>query len=746
MKITLNITGMTCASCAMTIERKVAKLDGVNLAHVNLATSKGHFEFDENKTEVKEIIKTIESLGYNATKENDSETSDVGGHNHHGDVAKESEIIKYKNRFLLCLIFGFPILVMVMGNLFGMAMPKIIEQNNIWIQFVLSTAVIVSAISLWKSGIKGLLSRHPNMDSLIFIGTATAYFYSVFIAFWSESELYFESAVIILLFIMLGKYLEAVTKGKASDAIKKLIGLAPKQATVILNSVEQKVSLDKVKVGDIVVVRPGEQIPVDGIVMEGYSGVDEKTITGESLPVEKKKGDAVIGATMNGTGVLKIKATRIGKDSLFAHIIKTVEDALGTKAPIQLLADTVSYYFVPTVMVIALISLIVWLIVGQPLSFAVSIFVAVLIIACPCALGLATPTAVMVGAGIAANKGILIKSGKALEIAKTITMVVFDKTGTLTKGEPVVTDIELIANATIKTKSQALQLVASIEKNSEHPLASAIVSHAITKKINLLRVEKFNAVPGAGVVGIVDKKEIVVGTRKLINDKKIELGNIEKQIIGLEDAGKTVMIAACNKNIIALIAVADVVKESSKPAITKLHSMGIKTAIITGDNERVGKAIAKKLGIDLVFAEVLPADKANIIKQLQNSGIKNSNQGLAVAMVGDGVNDAPAIAQANLGIAMRSGSDIALETGEIVLMRNDVGDVVEAIRLSTYTLKKIKQNLFWAFIYNIIGIPIAAGILYPLTGLLLNPMLAAGAMAFSSVSVVSNSLLMKRYR
>src|SRR3990167_2584672 len=346
MKITLNITGMTCASCAMTIERKVAKLDGVNLAHVNLATSKGHFEFDENKTEVKEIIKTIESLGYNATKENDPETSDDGGHNHHGDVAKESEIIKYKNRFLLCLIFGFPILVMVMGNLFGISMPKIIEQNNIWIQFVLSTTVIVSAISLWKSGIKGLLSRHPNMDSLIFIGTATAYFYSVFIAFWSESELYFESAVIILLFIMLGKYLEAVTKGKASDAIKKLIGLAPKQATVVLNNVEQKVSLDKVKVGDIVVVRPGEQIPVDGIVIEGYSGVDEKTITGESLPVEKKKGDGVIGATMNGTGVLKIKATRIGKDSLFAHIIKTVEDALGTKAPIQLLADTVSYYFV----------------------------------------------------------------------------------------------------------------------------------------------------------------------------------------------------------------------------------------------------------------------------------------------------------------------------------------------------------------------------------------------------------------
>jgi len=628
------------------------------------------------------------------------------------------------------------------------------------------------------------------MDSLIFIGTATAYFYSIVIAFWGDGELYFESAVIILLFIMLGKYLEAVTKGKAGDAIKKLIGLAPKQATVIVSGVEQKVSLDKVKVGDAikkliglapkqatvivsgveqkvsldkvkvgdtVVVKPGEQIPVDGIVVDGYSGVDEKTITGESLPVEKKKGDGVIGATMNGTGILKIKATRIGKDSLFAHIIKTVEDALGTKAPIQLMADTVSYYFVPTVMALAFIALVVWLIVGQPFSFALSVFVAVLIIACPCALGLATPTAVMVGAGIAAQKGILIKSGKALEIAKTITMVVFDKTGTLTKGEPVVTDVEIIFNASVKTKNKAIQLAASIEKNSEHPLASAIVSYATKQKVELLKVEKFNAVPGGGVVGNIDGKGVIVGTRKLMSDTKIEVDNIEDQIISLENAGKTVMIVACDKTIVALIAVADVVKESSKPAITKLHKMGIKTVIITGDNERVGKAIAKKLGIDKVFAEVLPADKASIIKQLQNGTSDGISSGVAkglsrggggatiVAMVGDGVNDAPAIAQANLGIAMRSGSDIALETGEIVLMRNDVGDVVEAIRLSSHTLKKIKQNLFWAFIYNIVGIPIAAGVLYPLTGLLLNPMIAAGAMAFSSVSVVSNSLLMKRY-
>jgi len=582
------------------------------------------------------------------------------------------------------------------------------------------------------------------MDSLIFIGTSAAYVYSILvsIAIWfgigehSIEELYFEVAAFILFFILLGKYLEAITKGKTSEAIKKLIGLQPKEATIVKDNEEIKIPISEVKVGDIILVKPGEKIPVDGIVIDGYSGVDEKAITGESIPVEKKKGDEVISATINKTGVLRFRATRVGKDTMLAQIIKIVEEAMGSKAPIQLLADKVSFYFVPSVIGIAIFAFVVWLLLGQSLAFALTVFVAVLIIACPCALELATPTAVMMGTGLAAKYGILIKSGKALEIARDLDIVIFDKTGTLTKGEPSVTDVVKIRNDV--SENLILQVVASVEKNSEHPLAQAIINKAKEEKINFSEVKNFQAIPGHGVLADLENKKILFGTRKLMFDNQIDPSLIEEKMIALENQGKTTMILAQDKNIIGIIAVADTLKDYSKEAVKMLHEMGKKVAIITGDNKRVGQAIAQQVGIDRVLAEVLPQEKSAEIKKLQS-------EGNVVAMVGDGINDAPALAQADLGIALGSGTDVAMETGEIVLIKDDLRDVVAAIDLSKYTLNKIKQNLFWAFFYNIVGIPLAAGILYPFTGWLLNPAIAAAAMAFSSVSVVSNALLMKRY-
>ncbi len=584
-------------------------------------------------------------------------------------------------------------------------------------------------------------------------------------------KLYFESAVFILVFISLGKYLEATTKGKTSEAIKKLMGLAPKTATVLreipnpksqiqnndqiqnpkIKYEEVEISISEVKVGDIVLVKPGEKIPVDGQVVEGYSSVDEKAITGESIPVEKKVEDEVIGATINKTGVLKFKATKVGKNTMLAQIIKIVEDAMGSKAPIQLLADKVSLYFVPTVIGLAVLAFIIWLIAGLGFAFALTVFVAVLIIACPCALGLATPTAVMMGSGLAAKHGILIKSADALEKAQKINEVIFDKTGTLTKGEPAVIDIlsmteirnpkSEIRNKSeiIKSKNTIIQLAASAEKNSEHPLAQAVVKKAKEKNIELLHAEDFEALPGKGIKARVVEANILLGTRKLMSDNGIETSKIEEKIREMEHQGKTTIILSIDKEIAGLISIADTLKEHSKVAVETLHQMGIKVAIISGDNQRVADAIAKKLGIDRVLAEVLPQDKAKEVKRLQEKGS-------IVAMVGDGINDAPALAQANLGIALGSGTDVAVETGEIVLIKDDLRDVIIAIDLSKFTLRKIKQNLFWAFIYNVIGIPLAAGALYPVIGLLLSPSIAAAAMAFSSVSVVLNSLSMKFYR
>jgi Cu+-exporting ATPase len=738
----LKISGMHCASCAALIENSLKKESGVKTANVNFASEKLYLEYDPAETDLNKIEKTMEGLGYKISEEKNN-GDDKNGHHDHHKIEKEKEIKRLKGRFMIALIFSSPIIYMAMGEMLGLPIPKFFENYETPIQFILATVVITAGFNIWKSGLNGLKRLHPNMDSLILVGTATAYFYSVIVSFLSffklntEVVLYYESAVLILVFISLGKYLEAVTKGKTSEAIKKLMGLQPKEALVLKDGKEIKVLISEVKEGDIILVKPGEKIPVDGIVVDGYSGVDEKAITGESIPVEKKIGDEVIGATINKTGVLKFRATRVGEGTMLAQIIKIVENAMGSKAPIQLLADRVSFYFVPVVFLIAILALVVWLVLGQSLVFSLTIFVAVLVIACPCALGLATPTAVMMGTGLAAQNGILIKNGDALEVAKKLNIIIFDKTGTLTKGEPIVTDVVKIKNEV--NERQILQLAASVEKNSEHPLAQAIVQRASEEKTELLEVQNFQAVPGKGVQAKFQDKMIYLGTRKLLADNQINYQFVENEIAELENQGKTAMILAAGKDILGIIAVADTLKEYSKEAVQMLHKLGKKVGIITGDNKRVGEAIAKQLGIDRVLAETLPQEKSAEIKKLQD-------EGNIVAMVGDGINDAPALAQADLGIALGSGTDVAMETGEIVLIKDDLRDVVKAIGLSGYTLRKIKQNLFWAFFYNVVGIPVAAGVLYPVTGWLLSPSIAAAAMAFSSVSVVLNALSMKRHR
>lgn len=722
-KTVLRVSGMHCASCAVSIENNLNKEKGVHSVNVNLATEKANLEFDSKVISLQEIQKIIKKLGYKTEEET---LADEMKDTHKKDEEKATK--KMRNTFFGSLILGLPLFYLVMGKMMGLPVPNIPLRINIIIQFVITTAIMILNWNLYVSGLKKLIKRSPNMDSLVETGTLAAYFYSLVVSIGAfinpsgvkEIHLYFESAAFILVFISLGKYLENLTKGKTSQAIKKLIGLQPKTAIIIKDGEEKEISISEVKIGDIVVVKPGGKIPVDGIVIEGYSGVDESAITGESMPVEKNRGNEVIGATINKTGSLRFKATKVGEGTMLAQIIKVVEQAMGSKAPIQLLADKVSFYFVPTVMGVALLAFIIWMLAGMGFVFSLTVFVAVLIIACPCSLGLATPTAVMMGTGLAASRGILIKTSKALEIAKKVNIVIFDKTGTLTRGEPVVTDI----------MGEVLQIASSVEKKSEHPLAQAIVQKAKQEKVDFLDVQDFEAVVGKGVKAKVNGKQVLIGNRAWI---KSDLGS------ELETQGKTVMLVQINNEVIGAIAVADTLKEHSKEAVLKLHKMGKKIAMITGDNKGVARAIAKELNIDYVLAEVLPHEKSAEVKKLQEKGN-------TVAMVGDGINDAPALAQSDLGIALGSGTDIAMETGEMVLIKDDLRDVTTAIDISRYTLNKIKQNLFWAFFYNTVGIPIAAGILYPLTGWLLSPIIAAAAMAFSSVSVVTNSLLMKRYK
>ncbi len=601
---------------------------------------------------------------------------------------------------------------------------------------------MIAGYKFYKVGLKNLVKLSPNMDSLISIGTLAAFIYGIFAIYkimQGDHEyamhLYFESAAVILTLITLGKYLEAVSKGITSQAIKTLMGLAPKTATIIRDNKEIVVPVEEVIVGDIVLVKPGEKLPVDGEVIEGNTSIDESMLTGESIPVEKSMGSSVIGASINKTGFIKYKATRVGRDTALAQIVKLVEDAQGSKAPIAKLADVISAYFVPVVIGLAVIASVGWLIAGETPIFSLTIFIAVLVIACPCALGLATPTAIMVGTGKGAENGVLIKGGEPLETTYKLKTIVFDKTGTITEGKPKVTDI--ITNG--ESEEEILILAASAEKGSEHPLGEAIVKDAEEKGLSLKVIDKFNAIPGHGIEVEIDKKSILLGNKKLMMEKNINISSLDETSDRLASEGKTPMYIAIDGNAAGIIAVADTVKASSKNAIESLHKMGIKVAMITGDNKRTADAIAKQVGIDIVLSEVLPEDKANEVKKLQVDGNR-------VGMVGDGINDAPALAQADIGIAIGSGTDVAIESADIVLMRSDLMDVISAIKLSKATIKNIKENLFWAFGYNVLGIPVAMGVLHIFGGPLLNPMIAAGAMSRSSVSVLLNALRLRRFK
>lgn len=579
------------------------------------------------------------------------------------------------------------------------------------------------------------------MDSLVAIGSSAAFVYSLFGLYQiftgiNGAQLYFESAGIILTLITLGKYMEAVSKGKTSEAIKKLVGLTPKTALVVKGEKEEEVAIEEVKPGDVVIVKPGSKIPVDGIVIEGNTSIDESMLTGESIPVSKGPGDEVIGASINKNGSIKYKVTKVGKDTVLSQIVKLVEDAQGSKAPIAKLADIVSGYFVPVVITLAIISSLAWYLSGENLTFTLTIFISVLVIACPCALGLATPTAIMVGTGKGAEYGVLIKNGTALENTHKIKTIVFDKTGTITEGKPKVTDIKAIDEV---SEEELLKIAASVEKASEHPLGEAIVKEAEFKGMEFLKVSDFKSVTGHGIEALIDSKRVLLGNKKLMDNNNIEVKSVLDYVDDLAKQGKTPMYIAIDKQVKGIIAVADSVKESSAKAIKKLHDMGIEVAMITGDNKRSADAIAKKVGIDRVLAEVLPEDKASEVKKLQAGGKK-------VAMVGDGINDAPALAQADIGMAIGKGTDIAMESADIVLMKSDLMDVITAIELSKKTIKNIKENLFWAFGYNVIGIPVAMGILYIFGGPLLNPMIAAAAMSLSSVSVLTNALRLKRFK
>ena len=736
---TFKVYGMTCSACASRVERVTRKLEGVKDASVNFATEKLTVTVEKNKISYEKLKTTIDKAGYRLVEEINLKT----------ETKEVSESRRLFNRFIISLVFTVPLLIISMGHMIGMPLlsiinPKINPLNFALVQFVLTLIVMITGYKFYKIGIKNLFKLAPNMDSLISVSTLAAFIYGIFAIYKIiigdnphdyAMHLYFESIATILTLITLGKYLEAVSKGKTSEAIKKLMGLAPKVATVIRDNKEMQVSIEDVEISDIVIVKPGEKIPVDGEVIEGITSVDESMLTGESIPVEKVTGSTVIGASINKNGFIKYKATKVGQDTALAQIIKLVEDAQGSKAPIAKIADVMSAYFVPVVISLAIISSVSWLIAGESFIFSLTIFISVLVIACPCALGLATPTAIMVGTGKGAENGILIKGGEALETTHKIDTIVFDKTGTITEGKPKVTDI--ITNSI--SEEELLILAASSEKGSEHPLGEAILNEGRNKNLKLKKIDKFNAIVGQGIDVVIENKNILLGNRKLMIDQNIDITIFNDKVEDLSNQGKTPMYIAINKEIKGIIAVADVVKVSSKKAIETLHKMGIKTVMITGDNENTAKAIAKEVGIDNVLAEVLPEDKAKSIKKLQDENKK-------VAMVGDGINDAPALAKADIGIAIGSGSDVAIESADIVLIRSDLMDVSKAIKLSKATIRNIKQNLFWAFAYNVLGIPVAMGVLHIFGGPLLNPMIAAAAMSLSSISVLLNALRLKNFK
>jgi len=728
-KVSIQVGGMTCINCAKTIEKALNSKEGVYKATVNFAAERVIVEYNSEQISLPVIKKTITDVGYEVV-EQQKNVEDAEG------KARQRHIRHLK----ILLATSFSLTIPIMLLMWFTVLPM--DQNKILL-FILATPVqFVVGWTFYVGTYKGLRNKTANMDTLIVMGTSTAWIYSTVVTFLPEvfppnSAVFFDTAVMIMTFILAGKLLDAIAKGRTSEAIRKIMGLQAKTARVIRDGVEVELPVEEVQVGDIVVVRPGEKIPVDGTVIEGYSGVDEKVITGESIPVEKRKGDQVIGATMNKTGTFKFKATKVGKDTALAQIINLVEDALTSKAPVQRIADIAAGYFVPIIIATATLSAFAWyFLLDATYIFSLTVFIAVLIVACPCALGLATPTAIMVGVGKGAENGILIKSGEALETAHKLRAVVFDKTGTLTKGEPEVTDI--LPDKAF-TETQLLQYAAVAEKNSEHPLGEAIVKLAAAKGLTLEDPDDFNANPGHGVEVQYRGSKVLLGNRKLMATNSVNIGELEAKMTAFEEQGKTAMLMAVDGKAAGVIAVADTLKEHSKEAVSALKAMGLEIVMLTGDNQRTAQAIAAQVGVDSVLSEVLPGDKAKEIKRLQS-------EGKVVAMVGDGINDAPALAQANIGIAVGTGTDVAVETGDIVLIKNDLRDVVVAIQLSRATMRKIRQNLFWAFFYNIILIPLAAGAFYPILHVLFDPVYASIAMASSSVTVVSNASLLRRFK
>ena len=770
MKERFDVAGMTCSACSSHVEKSVGKLTGVENVSVNLLTNSMQVEFDENKLDTAGIIKAVEDAGYGAAvkdghaKSGTKTSGQSDSQENSGLSAVEQNVKNMKKRLIVSLIFWIPLMYVSMGHMIyqwlNIPMPPFTmnflhgNENAItyaFTQFLLLLPILIANQKYFKNGFKTLWHRSPNMDSLIAIGAGAAILYGIFaiyrigyamghgdmmVVHQYAHDLYFESAGTILTLITIGKYLETKSKGKTSEAITKLLNLAPKTVTVVRDGVEQVVDAADVEKGEIFLVKPGESVAVDGIVLEGKSSFDESAITGESIPVPKQEGDTIVSASINKSGLIRAKATKVGEDTTIAQIIRLVEEASSSKAPIAKMADKIAGVFVPAVITIALITGVIWLISGATFEFAMSTAIAVLVISCPCALGLATPVAIMVGTGKGAENGILIKSGDALETAHQIDTVVLDKTGTITQGKPVVTDIICAARKNAD-KKQVIQIAGSLEKGSEHPLAEAIVNYCLTNNISLEKVTDFNALFGKGIEGTVSGTHYYAGNEKMMEEKGISLSTEQKnQIQALAKQGRTPLLFADEKQFLGIVAVADVVKPTSKEAVQKFRDYDIHVIMLTGDNEVTAQAIKEQVGIDEVIAGVLPTQKEEKISALKQAGHK-------VAMIGDGVNDAPALASADVGIAIGAGTDVAIESADIVLMKNDLLDAVGAVKLSKAVIRNIKENLFWAFFYNSIGIPLAAGVLYPLFQIKLNPMFGAAAMSLSSVCVVSNALRLR---
>ena len=736
-----NISGMTCAACSSAVERVTRKLESVAESNVNLTTGILTITYDENKLTPADIITKVERAGFGAElymEKNKEEKAEAQEH-------LEEEVKKTKHRLIANIILSIPLLYICLGHMLPIPMPlpsfmdmHMHPMTFAVIQLVLTICVLFNGRKFYIVGFKSLFKGNPNMDSLVALGTGSAFLYSFVMTIMIPHDhtcvhnLYYESAAMVVTLVMVGKYMEGRSKNKTSEAIRKLMELAPDTAIVLRNGEQKEVPVEQVVRGEMILIKPGSRIPLDGVVMEGTTSVDESMLTGESIPVEKEVDDEVIGGSVNYQGAIVVKVTRVGADTTLAKIVKMMEDAQGKKAPISKLADMVAGYFVPVVMAIAIVAAIIWTLLGHDITFVLTIFVSVLVIACPCALGLATPTAIMVGTGLGANHGILIKSGEALEISHKVDAVVLDKTGTITEGKPAV--MKVISHSI--SEEELLKIAASCELVSEHPLGQAIVNGAKEKGIELAKVVDFQSITGQGIEAVLEGKTYYIGNKKLCVEQKIDFTEYEAEAAQIANKGQTPMFVGLEGKVIGIVSVADTLKETSVEAIRKIKELGIEVHMLTGDNKLTAEYIGKKVGVDHVIAEVLPNDKASVVENLQK-------QGKCVMMVGDGINDAPALVQANVGVAIGSGSDIALDSSDVVLMKSDLNDVYKAIKLSKATIRNIKQNLFWAFFYNACGLPIAAGVLYPINGMLLSPIIGGLAMSFSSVFVVSNALRLR---